>query len=56
MQLAVPLLMELAVLPVVQLPSYIKSGGVWAELPPLWDVFIGKIGGCIGEISALAHS
>lgn len=34
--------------------AILKSGGVWAELPPLWDVFIGKIGGCIGEISALA--
>ena len=35
--------------------AILKSGeGVWAELPPLWDVFIGKVGGCIGEVSALA--
>ncbi|NLA85378.1 MAG: RnfABCDGE type electron transport complex subunit D [Clostridiales bacterium] len=25
-----------------------------AELPSLWDVFIGNIGGCIGEVSKLA--
>ena len=35
--------------------AILKSGdGVWADLPPLWDVFVGRIGGCIGEISALA--
>lgn len=29
----------------------LKEGGV---LPQLWDMFIGRIGGCIGETSALA--
>ncbi|MGI5850644.1 MAG: RnfABCDGE type electron transport complex subunit D [Caldicoprobacterales bacterium] len=32
----------------------LKDGETWAKLPPLWDVFVGKIGGSIGEISALA--
>ncbi len=35
--------------------AILKSGdGVWAELPPLWDAVIGRIGGSIGEVSAIA--
>lgn len=35
--------------------AILKSGdGVWAELPSLLDLFIGRIGGSIGEVSALA--
>lgn len=32
----------------------LKGGGMQAELPSLWDAFIGNIGGCIGETSAIA--
>ncbi|NLJ40553.1 MAG: RnfABCDGE type electron transport complex subunit D [Clostridiales bacterium] len=32
----------------------LKDGETWAKLPPLMDVFVGKVGGSIGEISALA--
>ncbi len=35
--------------------AILKDGdGVWATLPSLWDVIIGKVGGSIGEVSAIA--
>lgn len=35
--------------------AILKDGdGVWATLPSLWDVFIGNVGGSIGEVSAIA--
>ena len=30
------------------------KNGLNEQLPSLWDAFIGNIGGCIGEVSALA--
>lgn len=34
--------------------SVLKAGGVSAELPTLWQMFLGVRGGCLGEVSAVA--
>lgn len=35
--------------------AILKSGvGTWGQLPSLWDLIIGNVGGSIGEVSAIA--
>lgn len=35
-------------------PLELMKNGLVDELPTLWDIFIGNVGGCLGEASALA--